>query len=99
MSLAALVTILGMALVTYATRITGFLLLRRHTLSSRLHTVLDVAPGCVMIAAIAPHFVSTNPAELVALALVIVASFRLPLLGTMIVGMGSLALLNPLIGQ
>lgn len=99
MSASALVTILGMALVTYATRIMGFLVLRKHTLSPRLRSVLDVAPGCVMVAAIAPHFVSTNPAELVALAVVIIASIRLPLLVTIGLGMASLVLLNPIIGM
>ena len=66
---ATLVTIVGMAVVTYLTRALGFLLLRNRTLGPQLTQVLNAAPGCVLIAVIAPKFVSGHPADLIALGL------------------------------
>ncbi|NRP72503.1 hypothetical protein ILFOPFJJ_03401 [Ensifer psoraleae] len=48
-----LTTILLMALVTYLTRIGGYVFLRNRTLSPKLSTVLERAPGCVLITIIA----------------------------------------------
>ena len=72
--IATLTTILGMALVTYLTRALGFLLLRNRALGPQLTQVLDAAPGCVLIAVIAPKFVSGHPADLIALALTVYAA-------------------------
>ncbi|MFV3288733.1 AzlD family protein [Pseudomonas sp. NY11955] len=77
---ATLVTILGMAVVTYLTRALGFLLLRNRTLGPQLTQVLNAAPGCVLIAVIAPKFVSGQPADLIALGLTLYAATRFPLL-------------------
>lgn len=69
---ATLVTIAGMAVVTY--------LLRNRTLGPQLTQVLNAAPGCVLIAVIAPKFVSGQPADLIALALTVYAASRFSLL-------------------
>lgn len=82
-------TIVLMALATYLTRIGGYLLLGGRELSPRTMTVLETAPGCVLIAVIAPVFVSGRIADLIALALTIVAATRLPLLATVLIGVGS----------
>ena len=77
---ATLVTIVGMAVVTYLTRALGFLLLRNRTLGPQLTQVLNAAPGCVLIAVIAPKFVSGHPADLIALGLTVYAAARFSLL-------------------
>jgi uncharacterized membrane protein len=84
-----LATIFLMALATYLTRIGGYLVLGSRALSPRTMTVLDTAPGCVLIAVIAPVFVSGRIADLIALSLTIMAATRLPLLPTVLVGVGS----------
>lgn len=93
-----LTTILLMATATYMTRITGYLLLGSRDLSLRTMTVLDAAPGCVLIAVIAPTFVSGRAADLIALALTCAAAIRLPLLATVLIGIGSAGLLRHLMG-
>jgi uncharacterized membrane protein len=77
-----LATILMMATATYATRIGGYLLLRNRTLGKRAQAMMQAAPGCVLIAVIAPHFVSPHPADLAALAVTLLAATRLPMLAT-----------------
>lgn len=91
---ASLLTILGMAAVTYATRTLGFLLLRNRVLGARARAVLEAAPGCVLISAIAPYFVSRNPAELITLAITLLAAWKLPMLAAVAIAVSSLALLN-----
>ena len=49
-----LLTIIGMAVVTYATRIAGFALLSRSAMSGRLTSWLSYVPGAVLIAIVAP---------------------------------------------
>ncbi len=58
---------------TYLTRIVGFLALRNRTLSKRAVTVMEAAPGCVLISVIAPDFVADKPADLAALAITLLA--------------------------
>jgi uncharacterized membrane protein len=52
-----LVTILGMAAVTYGTRIGGFLLLSKASLTGRLGAWLRYVPGAVIISIVAPGVV------------------------------------------
>jgi uncharacterized membrane protein len=86
-----LATIVLMALATYVTRVGGYLLLGTRELSPRAMAVLDMAPGCVLIAVIAPVFVSGRIADLIALSLTLVAAMRLPLLPTVLIGVASAA--------
>lgn len=65
-----------MALVTYATRVTGYLLLRNQVLSARMRRMLEAIPGCVLIAVIAPAFATQNIANLLALALTLLLASR-----------------------
>lgn len=90
-STAALLTIVGMASATYLTRLAGYLLLRNRKLGPRARAVMEAAPGCVLISVIAPHFVSPDPAELIALGITLLAAWRLPMLLTVAIGVGSLA--------
>lgn len=89
-----LATIGLMATATYLTRVGGYLLLGRRAVSRRMMTVLEAAPGCVLIAVIAPAFVSGRPADLITLAMTGVAATRLPLLPTVMIGVGSAAMLR-----
>ena len=82
---ADLATIALMAVVTYATRLIGYLLMQGRILGARGSAMLDSAPGCVLIAVIAPYFVSTRPAGLAALAIAAAAAAaRAPMLVTVI---------------
>ncbi len=55
-----LTTIILMALVTYATRLGGFLLLSRLNLTGRVEAWLRYIPGAVLFAIIAPTVVPAN---------------------------------------
>lgn len=92
-----LAAILLMALATYLTRIGGYLLLGDRTLPPRIRTVLDAAPGCVLISVIAPHFATGHVADLISLGLTALAATRLPLLLTVMIGISSAGLLRFLI--
>ncbi|MGN7871909.1 AzlD family protein, partial [Paracoccus sp. 22332] len=89
-----ILTILMMALVTYLTRIDGYLLLRDRTVSPRMAAVMETAPGCVLITVIAPHFVTGRPADMIALALTILAATRLPLLPVVLLAISSAGILR-----
>ncbi len=91
-------TIMAMASVTYLTRIGGYVLLRNRTLSKRAMAVMEAAPGCVLISVIAPDFVSDRPADLLALAITVLAATRLSMLPTVMIGIGSAGLCRYLIG-
>lgn len=93
-----LVTITLMASTTYLTRILGYVALRNRTLGPRMLAVLESVPGCVLISVIAPAFVSDKPANLLALAITLLAAIRLPILPTVIVGIVATGLLRHLFG-
>ena len=95
---ANLLTIALMAVATYGTRVGGYVLLKNRTLGPRARAVMDAAPGCVLVAVIAPHFVSPRPADLVALAATVVAAARLPMLATVAVAIVAAGLLRLAMG-
>jgi uncharacterized membrane protein len=87
-----------MAAATYLTRVIGYVGLRNRTLSPRAQTVMEAAPGCVLIAVIAPNFVSERPADLAALAITVVAATRFSILPTVLIGVAAAALLRQVLG-
>jgi uncharacterized membrane protein len=91
-------TILSMALVTYMTRVLGYWALRNRTLGARATKVLEAIPGCVLICVIAPVFTTTRPANIISLALTVLAATRLSILPTVAIGIGSAALLRHFMG-
>lgn len=97
MTAAAFITIAGMALVTYLTRILGYLVLRNRHLSPRARSVMESAPGCVMVSAIAPYFVSSNPAEVIAMIITVGCAMRLSMLPTLVISIASLGVLQVVI--
>lgn len=92
-----ILTIVLMAATTYLTRIAGYLILRERTLSARTRAIMDAAPGCVLITVIAPHFVTTNPADLLALAISLLAAMRFSLLPVVLISVAATALLRHLL--
>ncbi|WP_353192036.1 AzlD family protein [Pandoraea pnomenusa] len=91
-------TVVLMAVTTYATRVVGFLVLRDRTLSPRVRSVMESLPGCVLISVIAPSFVAERPADLIALAVTLLAAMRFSLLPTVIVSIAATGALRYLIG-
>ncbi|RUW63543.1 AzlD family protein [Mesorhizobium sp. M7A.F.Ca.US.008.03.1.1] len=96
--MATLLTIVLMASVTYLTRTGGYVVLRNRTLGARATAVMEAAPGCVLISVIAPAFVSKSPADILALAVTLVAAMRLSMLPTVLIGVASAGVLRHFIG-
>lgn len=90
-----LIAILGMALVTYATRAGGFWLMGLVTPSPRIEAWLRQIPGAVMVAIVAPTIFASSLAEtLAALATVLVAIRTKNVLAAMVVGVAAVWLLR-----
>lgn len=84
-----LVAFLGMAVVTYATRIAGLALAGRLSLSPRAQAAFDAIPPAVLVAVIAPSALATGWAETGAAAIAALAATRLPLLAVVAVGVAA----------
>lgn len=91
-------TIVLMALATYATRTLGYAALGNRAVSPRTRTMLDAAPACVLISVIAPAFVSSRPAHVMALGITVLAATRLPMMATVVIAIISSAALRVVIG-
>ncbi|MXV44945.1 AzlD family protein [Saccharibacter sp. 17.LH.SD] len=92
--LQALIAILLMALMTYLTRIGGFLLLRGRTLSPRATALMEILPGCVLVSIIAPVLASGEPANIIGLGITALAATRLSLIPTMLLGIAATGVLR-----
>ncbi|TNC04551.1 hypothetical protein FF100_36510 [Methylobacterium terricola] len=92
--LPTLVTIVAMAVVTYATRISGLALGDRLKLGPRAKAAVDAIPPAVLVAVIAPSLLATGWRETSASAITIAAATRLPLIGTVAVGVATIVLLR-----
>jgi uncharacterized membrane protein len=88
------VTVGLMAATTYLTRSLGYLVLRDREFGPGLKAVFDAAPGCVLLAVIAPAFASPRPADLLALGVTALAALRLPLLPTVLIGVSAAGVLR-----
>lgn len=63
-------TLIGIAIitvVTYLTRISGYLIGTRIPEGSRLYRVIQTLPGCALSAVVAPALVHGNPLEITAI--------------------------------
>ena len=84
-----LLTILGMALVTYATRSGGLWLLGRVTPSSGVERWLRQIPGAILVSLVAPAVFLSGPAALVASAVTVLVAGRTGnILLAMVAGVG-----------
>jgi uncharacterized membrane protein len=89
-----LAAILAMAVVTYLTRIAGLFVADRLVLTGRAKAAFDAIPPAVLVAVIAPTALTTGWAETAAAAVTVVAATRLPLLGTIAVGVVAVVVLR-----
>jgi uncharacterized membrane protein len=85
--------ILAMGVLTYMTRILGFLIADRLPKSGPVRVALDALPPAVLVAVIAP-IVMSGPIEAIAGLAVLVLALRLPLIATVVVGVATAALLR-----
>lgn len=93
-----LLAILGMGLATYATRISGLLLMRGVEVKGRMKAALDAMPPSVLMAVITPTVLMTGKAETIAAVITAIAAFfRLPLLLTIVIGITSVWVLKTLL--
>lgn len=92
-----LIAILGMAVVTYFTRIAGLALAGRLDLSPRAQAAFDAIPPAVLIAVIAPSALATGWAETGATVVAALAATRLPLLAVVAVGVVAVVALRAVV--
>jgi uncharacterized membrane protein len=92
-----LAAILAMAAVTYFTRIAGLFVVERLVLGGRAKAAFDAIPPAVLVAVIAPTALTTGWPETIAAGITAVAATRLPLLGTIAVGVGAVVILRALL--
>lgn len=93
-----LLAILLMALATCLTRVAGLVLVGRLRLEGRAKAAFDAIPPAILTAVIAPAVLTGGPAEAIAGLLTILAAFRLPLLGTVLVGVAAIVALRVMLG-
>jgi uncharacterized membrane protein len=87
--------ILGMGLVTYATRLAGYVLLSGKQISGRFKTAMEAVPPAILTAVIAPTVFLQGPPEMIGGAITLVAAvLKLPLLATIAIGVASVAVLR-----
>lgn len=85
-----ILAILGMAVATYATRVSGFYLLRGLNMTGRAKAALDALPPAILMAVIAPVVLATGVAETVAAGITAVAAYmKLPLVVVIVIGVAS----------
>lgn len=97
MSLEALITILGMAAVTYAIRAGGLLLANRLPTTGFVAAWLRHLPGAVLAALVAPAILKGGPAEwLAAAATALIYALTRNLFGAMVGGVVAVFLLRQL---
>jgi uncharacterized membrane protein len=89
-----LAAILAMAAVTYLTRIAGLYVAERLVLNGRAKAAFDAIPPAVLVAVIAPTALTTGWPETIAAAITAIAATRLPLLGTIAVGVLAVVILR-----
>jgi uncharacterized membrane protein len=90
----SLVIILGMAAVTYLTRIGGYWLVGRVRIRGRLAAALEAVPVAALTAIVAPTAMATSPAESAAAAVTLLTAWRAPAPVAIVAGIGTLVLLR-----
>ena len=91
-----LVTLFGMAAVTYVTRILGFYLSGRITaLPPALEQALNYIPGTIIVSIIAPQILTSGKAGFITALVCIGAAIRLKnIVAVMIVGVATISMLR-----
>jgi len=91
-----LAAIVVMAVATYFTRVTGFLVAGRLRLEGRAKAAFDAIPPAVLVAVIAPTALATGWPETAAAGVAAVAATRLPILATIALGVVAVVILRGL---
>lgn len=91
---ATVTTIVGMALVTWAARMTGYVAARRIAITGRAKAALEAMPPAILTAIIAPMAFSEGIPEAVAAAVTVIAALRLPTLVAVAAGVATVVLLR-----
>ena len=87
-----LIIIILAGLATYGTRLAGYWLLRNVTITGRTKAALDAVPPAILTAVIAPAVFLQGPIEMIAGAVTLASALlRMPLLVTILVGVGCVA--------
>ncbi|MEM7288842.1 MAG: AzlD domain-containing protein [Pseudomonadota bacterium] len=74
--------------VTYLTRSIGYVVLSRfENLHPRAEAALEAVPGAGLVTLVVPPVLSSGPLEMSAMAVALVASFKLPPIGVLSIGM------------
>ncbi len=95
MRLEPVLTILGMAVATYLTRVGGLWLMGRVERTPRVEKWLRYVPGSILISIVAPMLVESGPQEWTAAAAVLVVWFLTRnMLATLAVGVGVISALR-----
>ncbi|MBI1909829.1 MAG: AzlD domain-containing protein [Deltaproteobacteria bacterium] len=95
----AFFTILGMALVTYLSRIGGLWCLNRMAITPRLEAWLKVLPGTILVSIVAPSIIMGGPAEKLSALLTILVAWRTRnILLAMMIGVAAVWSLRYLLG-
>ncbi|MEO3428034.1 AzlD domain-containing protein [Pelagibius sp. CAU 1746] len=94
----SLAAILAMAASTYFTRIFGYWLVRRRTVTGRMASALEAVPGAILTAIIAPMAFATGAAESGAALLTVLLALRLPLIVAVAGGCLAVVALRALLG-
>lgn len=89
--------ILGMAAVTYLTRIGGYWLVGRIRIRGRLAAALEAVPAAALTAIVTPTAMATGPAESAAAAVTVLTAWRAPAPVAIVAGVGTLVLLRRLL--
>ncbi len=89
-----LLAIIGMALVTILTRVSGFVLARSFAIEGRTKAALEAVPGSVLIAIIVPTVFTTGLAETIASLITLGLASRLPFIFAVFGGVGAVVLLR-----
>ncbi|OIO02121.1 MAG: hypothetical protein AUJ49_06785 [Desulfovibrionaceae bacterium CG1_02_65_16] len=93
----SLLTIVGMALATYASRAAGLVLMSRVTPGPRMERFMRAIPGAILASIIAPSALATGPADALATGITALAAWRfrnLPL--AMVIGVAAALCLRQL---
>lgn len=92
-----LLTILGMASVTLACRLGGYMLVRYVTFRGRAAAAMEAMPVAVLMSLIVPTALATGSAETIAAAITALAAWRLPLIAAVLVGTVAVVLLRTIL--
>lgn len=80
-------TIIAAAIVTYATRVGGHLVLSRfRRIPPRIDAALNAVPAAVLTALVAPAAVSNGSAEVLTLAACLIIGLRVPMMTMFAIG-------------